>query len=491
MNFRQAKKKIESKEWYQQGSAVKPLYVSYPWYACSLMTIFGNKISAKYELFINISSDFMDDYISRRSLEKVGKYYFEKQKRDKKFILNLIENWHQKFVGPYLKLNKKILSEDLAKYSNAELMGLFRKYTNAYRAEWLESIFLDSFDYCGEEILREAKDKEKKNIDDSDLEILLSPPKPSFMQKERLEVLKLAEGSRKKLITSGEIEKQLEKISRKYYWLQNDFAKVHYLGKKHFHKKIQEIIQDKNKLREEREMRKWLIDLGRKKRNIKRKYRLSKDFTNIINFLAILGTFRDERKSFNQMAGNTLKKFAEEFSRRSGLKISTVEYMFHWEIKDVFKLTTQKIREIESRPKGWLYFKTGYEKFEAVKGRQAARLNANLKERIGKSAELKGMPAFAGVVEGEVKIIRDQNDFHKMKKRNILVAPNTRPEFMPVLKLAGAIVTEEGGITCHAAIVSRELKIPCIVGVQGAASALKNGERIKVDSKKGTIERQK
>lgn len=489
MNFRQTKKKIESVEWYQQGAAVKPLYISYPWHACSLMKIFGKNIPLKYELFIDIRNDFMDDYISKRSLGKVGKYYFEKQKKDNKFISSLIDNWQKKYVSPYSNLNRKIFNKDLLKYSDAELLALFKKFTDIYRTVWHEAIFLDSFDYYGEEILREAINKEKKNINGNDLEILLTPPEPSFLQKERIGLLKLAKIILKKKISQNKIDKYLESIVANYYWLQNDFAKVHYLNQRHFLKKIQEIIREKKKLQEEKEMRKWLEKLGSRKKKILRKYKFSKEFVNVVHFLAILGNFRDARKSYNQMAENTLRKIAEEFSRRLGLEINTVEYMFHWEIKDVFKLTKQRISEIESRSRGWLYFITGPDKFLAIKGKQAAKLNAYLKEQISRRVELKGMPAYAGIAEGEVKIIKSQNDFYKMKRGNVLVAPNTRPEFLPVMKIASAIVTEEGGLTCHAAIVSRELKIPAVVGVQGAISVLKDEDKIRVDSNIGEIER--
>lgn len=491
METKQINEKIRKIDWYQQGAAVKPLYISYPWFACSLMKTFGKKIPVKYELVINVKNDFMDDYISKRSLESAGRYYYGRQKRDKKFITKLIDIWQKKYVGPYSELNKKIFSEDLSKYSDAELLLLFKKFTEIYRAVWHEAIFLDSFDYYGEEILRKAIDKEKKDINGNDLEILLTPPKPSFLQKERRDLLKLAEIISRKKISRNEINKYLQVIVKNYYWLQNDFAKVHYLNQWHFLKKIQEIIRDKKKLQEEKEMRLRLAKLESRKKKIIRKYKFSKDFVNVVRFLAILGNFRDARKSYNQMAGNTLRKIAEEFSRRSGLEINTVEYMFHWEIKDIFKLTKQRIRGIESRPRGWLYFMTGPNTFEAIKGKQANGLNNYLKKLVSRKINLKGMLAYAGVVEGKVKIIRDQNDFHKMKKGNILVAPNTRPEFLPVIKIASAIITDEGGMTCHAAIVSRELKIPCVVGVQGATSILKNGERIRVNSKIGMIEQLK
>ena len=67
----------------------------------------------------------------------------------------------------------------------------------------------------------------------------------------------------------------------------------------------------------------------------------------------------------------------------------------------------------------------------------------------------------------------------------------TRPEFLPIMKKAGAIVTDEGGVTCHAAIVSRELKIPCIIGTQVATSQLKDGDFIEVNADKGYVRKLK
>jgi pyruvate,water dikinase len=106
---------------------------------------------------------------------------------------------------------------------------------------------------------------------------------------------------------------------------------------------------------------------------------------------------------------------------------------------------------------------------------------------IARKKDLKGMAAYRGFVKGEVKIIKDKNDFYKMKKGNILVAPNTRPEYVPIMKMAGAIISEEGGITCHSAIVARELKIPCIVGVQGVMLLLKDGDIVEVDANNGIV----
>jgi pyruvate, water dikinase len=63
----------------------------------------------------------------------------------------------------------------------------------------------------------------------------------------------------------------------------------------------------------------------------------------------------------------------------------------------------------------------------------------------------------------------------------------TRPEFMPLVRLAKAIVTSEGGVTSHAAVIARELKIPCIVGVKDVLSRIKDGDLVEVDANKGII----
>jgi pyruvate,water dikinase len=82
---------------------------------------------------------------------------------------------------------------------------------------------------------------------------------------------------------------------------------------------------------------------------------------------------------------------------------------------------------------------------------------------------------------------RDPKKVLSGKKDYILVTPMTRPEVVPFLKDAKGIVTDEGGITCHAAIVSRELKIPCIIGTKNATKVLKDGMEIEIDADKGVI----
>ncbi len=100
---------------------------------------------------------------------------------------------------------------------------------------------------------------------------------------------------------------------------------------------------------------------------------------------------------------------------------------------------------------------------------------------------LKGLPASPGITSGPVKLISDISELDKIKKGDILVTTMTNPDMVPAMKKAAAIVTDEGGLTSHAAIVSRELGIPCVVGTKEATKKLKDGMVVTVDGSRGFV----
>jgi len=100
---------------------------------------------------------------------------------------------------------------------------------------------------------------------------------------------------------------------------------------------------------------------------------------------------------------------------------------------------------------------------------------------------LKGLGASPGVGAGKVVIILDVNDIDKVKEGDILVTTMTNPDMVPAMKRASAIITDEGGRTCHAAIVGRELGIPTVVGTKEATKKLKDGMLVTVDGTRGVV----
>jgi len=100
---------------------------------------------------------------------------------------------------------------------------------------------------------------------------------------------------------------------------------------------------------------------------------------------------------------------------------------------------------------------------------------------------LEGLGASPGIATGPVVVLKSAKEIGRVKKGDVLVAPMTSPDFVPAMRVASAIVTDEGGPTSHAAIVSRELGIPCVVGTDEATKKLKEGFIVTVDGKAGKV----
>jgi len=100
---------------------------------------------------------------------------------------------------------------------------------------------------------------------------------------------------------------------------------------------------------------------------------------------------------------------------------------------------------------------------------------------------VRGLGASPGMASGKVKIVLDIDELDKIKDGDIMVTTMTTPDMVPAMKRASGIVTDEGGVTCHASIISRELGIPCVVGTGDATTTLKENDGVTLDGKKGLV----
>jgi len=105
----------------------------------------------------------------------------------------------------------------------------------------------------------------------------------------------------------------------------------------------------------------------------------------------------------------------------------------------------------------------------------------------GKKILIKGLPSSPGVASGKVHVIMSEHNVSEFQNGEILVTEMTTPDWVPAMKKAKAIVTDKGGMTCHAAIVSRELGIPCITGSKTGTKVLQTGMEVTVDAKMGAV----
>ncbi len=182
-------------------------------------------------------------------------------------------------------------------------------------------------------------------------------------------------------------------------------------------------------------------------------------------------------------------KYVNEVAKR--LKRQDVQWLSYHEIVDL--LINKKI-EISFRDNTtWVLSKNT--DWKLISGERAEKISIKFENYFFSKQvdEIKGTIANKGVYSGKVKIIRTLfssniiEEIKKVKQGDVLLAETTGPEMMIACKRAGAIITDEGGLTSHAAIVSRELRIPCIVGTKIATKILKDGDLVEVDANNGIV----
>lgn len=151
------------------------------------------------------------------------------------------------------------------------------------------------------------------------------------------------------------------------------------------------------------------------------------------------------------------------------------------------KIVSELLREATEHQKGFVFFDGNI--YTGQQDEILRKLNIELEDSLPteKVNSINGQSASQGMTRGRVKIILTNKDIYKVSMGDILVSPMTRPDFIPAMKKAAAFVTDEGGITCHAAIVSREMKKPCIVGTKIATKVLKDGDLVEVDANHGIV----
>jgi phosphohistidine swiveling domain-containing protein len=110
-------------------------------------------------------------------------------------------------------------------------------------------------------------------------------------------------------------------------------------------------------------------------------------------------------------------------------------------------------------------------------------------ETVGAQQAVKGICAQPGRVQGRARIINSYHDLKKVENGEIFIASTTHPDYLIGMKKAAAFVTNEGGVISHAAIVSRELKIPCVVGTKIATKVFKDGDLVEVDAERGIVKK--
>lgn len=200
---------------------------------------------------------------------------------------------------------------------------------------------------------------------------------------------------------------------------------------------------------------------------------------------------KPRRKDYQSKSYFHMEAFFREWARRTGTTLRHARAATQGQIREGLLNNAFDQATLEKQFRHHIVF-TGTNGVEVLFDDEAEVFSKQIvrdEEGAGDTKELIGATAFPGKVRGTVKIVNTPEDIGKMNQGDILVAIATTPSCVPAMKKAGAIVSDEGGLTCHAAIVSRELRVPCVVGTKFATQVLKDGDEVEVDAEKGIVRR--
>jgi len=400
-------------------------------------------------------------------------------KQDYSTIKELNTTWQE-----YLQLTKKINIDQFKQLSNKEFYQLFEKFYIQYVLVGSLAYITDCFmstgekDWLEELIGQEVKDKDK-------LRTLTSPVHLSFTLEAEYQLLKAAVESSK----GKDINEKLKDLENNFHWIQNNYHNVYYITAEEFGTKIKKIIdehQDVKFLLKEKE--EHLVQVKKEREDLINSLGISDDIKNILKIARLFTKWKDIRKSGVYIGMYYFDLFLEEVSRRTDYTRENLTFAVFNEIEEI--LNGQNIKEKLAKRKEQCFFAVTTKGYFICGGKDAEKYFTFSKpEEKQNVTELRGVVAATGYACGRVRIIRKTSEMKDFQTGEILVTNQTTPEFVPIMKKAAAVITEQGGITSHAAIVSRELKVPCIIGTKIATTALMNGENVEVDANNGIVRR--
>ncbi|MCT4660955.1 MAG: PEP-utilizing enzyme [Tissierellales bacterium] len=480
-------------------------------------------------LFLRTASQEMEEYIGD-SHEDVflnyngycGSFYFEKSnsKRICENIKNKLredENFRKAFNKNIYEVADKLASvygdidrSDFKFMGKAQLKSIYERQMNAqielYRKCWPAEVIQIPEIGLEEDLIDEIKKwgYGKKAAEQVFYELVRCDKDSVYVEEEKL-VMDLA----KNVLSNDEVKRWFDlpiKHLRTHcpHWLSKKIEEVRafygYLGYHGFGdremtstdeylKRIKEYVNDESKFKSESSN--WndrdvnLSDSA--KHMLKIMTNVDRDLVKLYGELAVSKAYRRlaQLKNFYY-----LDELVKEIAYKTHLTESHIRFMMPEEVMALLeeRLNVEEIKDIENRRENMVYIYHNNEEYVFTKERANSLQDiVENQEPIVETKVLKGRAACMGVRRGKAVIIERATDADKFTPGDILVSLEADPDLISVMRMAGAIVTDQGGITCHAAVIAREFNIPCVMGTKHATKLIKSGDMLLVDANKGEV----
>lgn len=393
----------------------------------------------------------------------------------------------RRFARRWLAWCRKSLKPDrIRRQTTAELIATYQTYQRFYEQYSLLNVFYWAF--AGDRLIETLEQRLRPIIPSADeraraLELLTTPSTFSFIQEEAWAFVWLVRQSRRR--PRPWVEQQLLEHSHHYGWIPWDYVGPTYWTPADLKRRLRSWTGARAE-REYTHLRSYRTSIRSRQRRLIRTFCFPRSLIRLATATQMQAILQDDKKAVTTESHYYLHFLQREAARQLRQKSDDLYFFSFDEILNA--LHGKSLPDVRQRRRHCIIFvENGV--LRPVHGRMADQWYATMERStiLQSSHWLQGTSASGGVAVGRVKKVFLPKDIRKVKHGDILVTQMTTPEFIPAMKKAAAFVTDEGGLTCHAAIVSREMRKPCIIGTKISTKVLRDGDRVEVDAERGVV----
>lgn len=484
--------KLKNKKWRKRGKWHHSV-LFHEIFAGGETTKYSKKLGYPFKRTLGVwlpNGDYLD---LEQEWLGIRKIVDEKYKSNPKYLENYA-NHCLKLGKKVIDFSKKIQSKKAKSLTKEELSIILKDLVEKckefmpfmFSLHLVDEFLTEKFD----ELLRELlKEKGKSKEDYFEYQTALALPfKKIFILEEQENLMKIAIESKKSSINNKKVIKLLTNHTQEHSWINASLFEEKPYTYGYFEKKVKE-LSSSNVEEEYDLMLKAEKNLKEKQKTYMKEIESHEEILNITNTLQKFGFLRSYRIDVNYMAIGNCWNIFEEITNRLGINVLDIKYL---DSKEIHGALIGKLKDfkslIEQRKKHLLSIIIENDRYEISDKSKIDKITSYIKLPKEKITDfVRGTVAYPGNISGACKVLHNLEDMKKVEKGDIIVVSMTNPNYIPAMEKASAFVTDFGGILCHAAIVSREMKKPCIIGTKIATKTFRDNDLLEIDSDKGIV----
>lgn len=371
--------------------------------------------------------------------------------------------------------------------SDPELLAAYKELHSGYVKWFTQGGLVEPIGHQGERLVKKILSGIQDN--DEKFALVTTTTLESFSKRELRDLLNIAIA--KKRGNEKRVESLLMAHAKKYFWIHNNYFSTEVLDKRFFEHELDLAMKKyPDSEGQIKKLKKELIEVTAKKAELVKKLGLDETGRDLIGLLDLFAWYQDYRKEYVMQMLHYLDRILEEIGKRRGFSLREMKYTIPRDIPLIMNKTFDGELIKERMNRYLFYFDCKDERVEHGTGawslNKEKEIFHSLKHK-DEVLEITGMVANKGFVRGKARVTLSAKEAKDIQKGEVLITSMTSPDFITAMKKASAIVTNEGGILCHAAVISREFNIPCIVGTKLATKVFKTGDSIEVDGELGVV----